>query len=157
MSTFLERRLARIFSLLPFLAVIGVTVRLYWNFAKATDLALHDEAFYLSAGSRFLREGVLPTFRYSPLCAAWYAAHLVVFGDPIVAYYAQLYSVVVLTAVLMYMYLRQIAVPTSLAVLATILWIAQPAYITVVWDTGAPRPYHFAFWFSFPGPSLFEG
>ena len=44
----------------------------------------------------------------------------------------------------MYVYLRQIAIPTSLAFLATILWIAQPAYITVWWTIGLPRPYHFA-------------
>jgi hypothetical protein len=145
MSTYLERRLARIFPLLPLLGVVGITIRLYWNFAKATDVALYDEAFYLSAGSKFLRQGILPTFQYSPLYAAWYAAHLAVLGDPIVAFYAQLFSVVILTAILLYVYLRQIAVPTSLAFLATIFWIAQPAYITVVQDTGWPRPYHFAF------------
>jgi hypothetical protein len=145
MSADLERRLARIFPFLPVLGVLGITVRLCWNLAKATDLSLADEASYLTWGSRVLRQGVLPTFQWSPLYAAWYAAHLAVFGDPIVAYYAQLCSVVVLTSILMYVYLRQIAVPTSLAFLATILWIAQPAYITVWWTIGLPRPYHFAF------------
>jgi hypothetical protein len=145
MSPNREGRLARIFRLLPFLGVVAITLRLYWNLAKATDLALEDEAFYLGAGSRFLHHGVLPPFPYSPLYAAWYAAHLAVFGDPIVAYYAQLYAVALLTAILIYVFLRQMAVPTSLAFLATTLWIAQPAYITFGWDVGLPRPYHFAF------------
>ena len=145
MSTDLARRLARIFRLLPVLGVVGITLRLYWNLAKATDLTLADEATYLSAGSRFLYHGVLPPFQYLPLYAAWYAAHLAVFGDPIVAYYAQLYAVVVLTAILLYVYLRQIAVSTALAFPATILWIAQPAYIKFDWTIGWPRPYHFAF------------
>jgi hypothetical protein len=141
----LKRLPMRIFPLLPFLGVVGITIRLYWNLAKATDLMFADEAFYLSAGSRLLCRGVLPPFQYSPLYAAWYAAHLTMFGYPIVAFYAQLYSVVVLTAILIYVYLRQIAVPTSLAFLATVLWIAQPAYVTVEWGVGWPRPYHFAF------------
>jgi hypothetical protein len=145
MSPNREGRLARIFRLLPLLGVVAITLRLYWNLAKATDLAPQDEAFYLSSGSRFLHHGVLPPIPYSPLYAVWYAAHLAVFGDPVVAYYAELYSVVVLTAILMYLYLRQMAVPTSLAFLATTLWIAQPAYITFGWDVGLPRPYHFAF------------
>jgi hypothetical protein len=145
MSTDLKRPLARIFRLLPLLGAVGITLRLYWNLAKAADLTLADEAGYLSAGSGFLYHGVLPSFQGSPLYAAWYAAHLAVFGDPIVAYYAQLYSVVVLTAILVYVYLRQIAVATSLAFLGTILWVAQPAYITFEGTRGWPRPYHFAF------------
>ncbi len=145
MSTDLERRLPRILRLLPLLGVVGITLRLYWNLARATDLTLADEATYLSAGSRFLYHGVLPPFEQLPLYAAWYAAHLAVFGDPIIAYYAQLCTVVLLTAILVYVYLRQIAVPTSLALLATILWIAQPAYIRFDWTIGWPRPYHFAF------------
>src|SRR5208337_304415 len=145
MSTDLERPSARIFRLLPLLGVVGMTLRLYWNLAKATDLTLADETTHLSAGSRFLYHGVLPRFLHSPLYAVWYAANLAVFRDPIVAYYAQVFAVVVLTAILMYVYLRQIAVPTSLAFLATVLWIAQPAYITFAWEMGAPRSYHFAF------------
>jgi hypothetical protein len=145
MATDQERRSARIIRLLPLLGVVAITLRLYWNLAKATDLTLADEATYLSAGSRFLYHGVLPPFEELPLYAAWYAAHLAVFRDPIAAYYAQLYAVVVLTAILMYVYLRQIAVSTSLAFVATILWITQPAYIKFDWTIGWPRPYHFAF------------
>jgi hypothetical protein len=157
MSTNLEGRWARIFRLLPLLGVVAITLRLYWNLAKATDLELADEAGYLAAGSRFLHHGVLPPFLGSPLYDAWYAAHLAVFGNPVVAYYAQLYSVVVLTAILMYVYLRQIAVATSLAFLAAVLWIAQPAYIKFEWNTGLPRPYHFAFLLFLAGAIAIRG
>ena len=157
MSIYLKRHWARIFLLVPLLGAVGITIRLYWNLGRATDLVLSDEAFYLSAGSRFLHQGVLPTFQYSPLYAIWYAAHLAVFRDPIVAYYAQLYSVVFITTILMYIYLRRIAVPVSLAFLATVLWIAQPAYMTVVWSVGWPRPYHFAFLVFLAGAIVIRG
>jgi hypothetical protein len=50
-----------------------------------------------------------------------------------------------LTAILTYLYLRWIEVPELLAALGAVLWIAQPAYTTLDWGTGWPRPYHFAF------------
>jgi len=134
----------RLYSLIPVLAVIGITSRLYWNLSKGADLTLSDEADYLAAGIRFLRQGLPPNFLYSPLYAIWYAAHLALFGDPITAYYAQVFVVVMLTAILLYCYLRLLDVPRSLSVLGAVLWIAQPAYITVYWWTGTPRPYHFA-------------
>lgn len=141
----LKRRLTRIFPLLPLLSVVGITVRLYWNLAKTTDLIPGDEGGYLSRGSQFLHKGQIPPFEYSPAYAGWYAIHLAVFSDPVVTYYAQIYVVVVLTAILMYLYLRLIEIPASLAALGAVLWIAQPAYITLNPATGWPRPYHFAF------------
>jgi hypothetical protein len=38
-----------------------------------------------------------------------------------------------------------IDIPALLAALGAVLWIAQPAYITLDWGIGWPRPYHFAF------------
>jgi hypothetical protein len=125
--------------------VAAITLRLYWNLARATDLAFADEPFYLSAGTNLLYHGSLPPLQYSPLYADWYAVLLAVFRNPILAYYVQLYLVALLTAILVYVYLRQILVPRSLAFLATTLWIAQPAYISFPWGTGQPHPYHFAF------------
>ena len=63
MAANLKRYLTRGSPLLPLLGVVAITIRLYWNLAKATDLSRADEAFYLTAGSRFLRQGVLPTFQ----------------------------------------------------------------------------------------------
>ena len=134
-----------LYARLSVLAVVGITASLYWNLARATDLMLADEAFYLQAGARFLHTGVLPNFRWSPLYAVWYAAHLALCHSPIVAYYAQVYITVMLTAVVVYGYLRCIETPTPFAVLGAVLWIAQPAYIVLDWGIGWPRPYHFAF------------
>jgi hypothetical protein len=144
-SADLKRRLKRLLPLLWLLAVVGITVRLYWNLANTMDLVLADEAYYLGAGSRFLYKGQLPSFQFSPPYAGWYAIHLAVFSDPVLAYHAQVYVVVVLTAALMYVYLRLIDIAVPLAALGAVLWIAQPAYITLDWSIGWPRPYHFAF------------
>ncbi len=133
-----------IFALLPIIGVVGVTLRLYWNLARATDLAFAGETLYLSAGTNLLYQSILPPLPYSPLYAGWYAVLLAVFRNPILAYYVQLYLLAFLTAILVYVYLRQILVPRSLAFLATTLWIAQPACISVPWGTGQPHPYQFA-------------
>lgn len=60
----LERRWARLNPLLAILTTTGITLRLYWNLERATDLMLADEALYLSAGSRLLHAGVFPTFQW---------------------------------------------------------------------------------------------
>jgi hypothetical protein len=145
MRAYIERLKARPYALLSVLAVVGIAATLYWNLARATDLMLADEAFYLGAGARFLHTAVLPNFRWSPLYAVWYAAHIALCQSPIAAYYAQVYVTVMLTAVVVYGYLRWIETPTPFAMLGAVLWIAQPAYIVLDWGIGWPRPYHFVF------------
>jgi hypothetical protein len=141
-----EDRWGWIGSILPLLFVVGATLRLYWNIAKGTDLPLvGDEAMYLTLGSHLLHQGILPSFPFSPLYACWYALHFRLFGDPIATYYAQIQVVAVLTAIFIYVYLRMIEVPRFLCVLGALLWIAQPAYLTLDFGLGHPRPYHFAF------------
>ena len=142
----LKRRLSRMFPLVTLVGVVGITLRVYWNLAKGSDLlVVGDESLYLTLGSRFLHESVLPTFAWSPLYACWYAADLRVFSDPVVAYYAQMHVVNILTAALMCLYLQAVRVPKSFCVLGAILWIAQPAYVSLDFGLGYPRPYHFAF------------
>src|SRR5271157_655790 len=145
MQADLERCFRRLYPLLPVLAVAGITARLYWNLAKATDLAFADEAFYLGSGGRLRYEGLLPNFQYSPLYAIWYALHLAATGDPISAYYAQMYVCAFLTVVLTYLYLRSIEIPKGMGALGALLWVAQPAYMRFEWGIGWSRPYHFAF------------
>jgi hypothetical protein len=140
----LKRLLTRFYPLLSLLTVVGITTRIYWNLPKAADITFADEAFYLTAGQRFLHEGVLPTPEYSPLYAVWYSRLLALFGDAVRSYHAQILVVVFLTALVVYWYLRLIEVPRSLSVLGTLMWVAQPAYIGVNWGPGWPRPYHFA-------------
>lgn len=117
-------RSERWLDILGVVALALLALKLTYNIDRVMDIAVSDEGRYLAQGTRLLELG-FPSPQWAPLYALWYfgLSRLSYVRDAVQLYYLNFILLSVSTPILLYIYLRRVAVISSLALLTSWLYL----------------------------------
>lgn len=111
--------------------ILACAARLTHNIDVILDIDLSDSTRYLIQGVR-LREAGLPPAEWSPIYALWYYLLSLLEKDNIRLYYVNYVLLTCLTPLLLYAYLRRIAVGPLIALCAALVYLLSYANVAAL-------------------------